>query len=139
MYLTVCDSSKGSSNSSSGGGGTYAAAIRTTEQLARLNVCPVATAEKRANSNHWHGNSSVLAYLIGPILAGHVAARGPLVNLFSRCYGNTPLGQTNMAVPAQPLEGFFFDELSKVRVVEPETAEQTQELKEECKDFVESK
>lgn len=44
-----------------------------------------------------------------------------------------------MAVPTQPLEGFFFDELSKVRVVEPDTAEQTQELKEECKDFVESK
>lgn len=43
-----------------------------------------------------------------------------------------------MAVPTQPVEGFFFDELSKVRVVEPETAGQTQELKEECKEFVDS-
>ena len=34
---------------------------------------------------------------------------------------------TNMAVPVQPIDGFYYDELSKVRVVEPDTAEQTQE------------
>ena len=43
-----------------------------------------------------------------------------------------------MAVPSQPLEGFYFDELSKVRVIEPDTAGETQELKDECKEFVES-
>ena len=43
-----------------------------------------------------------------------------------------------MAVPVQPVDGFYYDELSKVRVVEPDTAEQTQELKDECKEFVES-
>jgi len=42
-----------------------------------------------------------------------------------------------MAVPSQPLEGFYFDELSKVRVIEPDTAGETQELKDECKEFVE--
>ena len=30
----------------------------------------------------------------------------------------------------------FFDEMSKVRVLEPEVSQQTQELKSECKDFV---
>ena len=44
-----------------------------------------------------------------------------------------------MSVPSQPLEGFYFDELSKIRVVEPDTAEQTQGLKDECKEFVDSK
>lgn len=44
-----------------------------------------------------------------------------------------------MSVPSQPLDGFYFDELSKIRVVEPDTAEQTQGLKEECKEFVDSK
>ena len=43
-----------------------------------------------------------------------------------------------MAVPSQPLEGFYYDELSKIRVIEPETGGQTQELKEECKEFVDS-
>ena len=43
-----------------------------------------------------------------------------------------------MAVPSQPLEGFYFDELSKIRVIEPDTAGETQELKDECKEFVES-
>ncbi|XP_057311456.1 intraflagellar transport protein 20 homolog [Hydractinia symbiolongicarpus] len=33
--------------------------------------------------------------------------------------------------------GIFFDEMSKVRVLEPEVSQQTQELKTECKDFVE--
>lgn len=44
-----------------------------------------------------------------------------------------------MSVPSQPVEGFFFDELSKIRVVEPETAGNTEELKEECREFVNSK
>lgn len=44
----------------------------------------------------------------------------------------------SMAVPSQPLEGFYFDELSKIRVIEPDTAGETQELKDECKEFVES-
>ena len=35
--------------------------------------------------------------------------------------------------------GFYFDELNKVRVLEPEISTQTQELKEECKEFVDSK
>jgi hypothetical protein len=35
--------------------------------------------------------------------------------------------------------GLYFDELSKIRVLEPEVAQETNELKEECKDFVESK
>lgn len=35
--------------------------------------------------------------------------------------------------------GFHFDELNKVRVLEPEIGQQTQELKEECKEFVGSK
>lgn len=35
--------------------------------------------------------------------------------------------------------GFHFDELNKVRVLEPEISQQTQELKEECKEFVDSK
>ena len=43
-----------------------------------------------------------------------------------------------MSVPSQPLVGFYFDELSKVRVIEPDAAAQTQELKDECKEFVDS-
>ncbi|GLH00173.1 hypothetical protein R5R35_005956 [Gryllus longicercus] len=33
--------------------------------------------------------------------------------------------------------GIYFDELNKIRVVETEVSQQTNELKEECKDFVE--
>lgn len=40
---------------------------------------------------------------------------------------------------ADPPSGIFFDELSKVRVLEPEISQQTQELKSECKEFVDSK
>ena len=36
------------------------------------------------------------------------------------------------------MNGFHVDELSKIRVLEPEVYQQTQELKEECKDFVDS-
>lgn len=41
-------------------------------------------------------------------------------------------------ISTQSLEGLFFDELSKVRVIDPETNGQTQELKEDCKEFVDS-
>ncbi|KAG7161842.1 intraflagellar transport protein 20 homolog [Homarus americanus] len=32
--------------------------------------------------------------------------------------------------------GLYFDELNKIRVLEPEVAQQTSELKDECKEFV---
>jgi hypothetical protein len=35
--------------------------------------------------------------------------------------------------------GLYFDELSKIRVLEPEVAQETNELKEECRDFVQRK
>ena len=35
--------------------------------------------------------------------------------------------------------GLYFDDLNKIRVLEPEVSQQTTELKEECKEFVESK
>lgn len=44
-----------------------------------------------------------------------------------------------MSIPIDQTKGYHFDELSKIRVVEPETANNTQELKENCKEFVESK
>lgn len=44
-----------------------------------------------------------------------------------------------MTVPTQPLEGFHYDELSKIRVIDPAIASETTELKEECKEFVDSK
>lgn len=34
--------------------------------------------------------------------------------------------------------GLHFDELNKLRVLDPEVTQQTIELKEECKDFVDS-
>lgn len=37
------------------------------------------------------------------------------------------------------VEGMYFDELSKIRVLQPEVSAQTEELKEECKHFVDSK
>ena len=43
-----------------------------------------------------------------------------------------------MSVPIQPLEGFHYDELSKIRVIDPKIASETIELKEECKEFVDS-
>ena len=44
-----------------------------------------------------------------------------------------------MSVPTQPIEGFHYDELSKIRVIEPNIAADTEELKDECKEFVDSK
>lgn len=43
-----------------------------------------------------------------------------------------------MAVPYQPGEGFHFDELSKIRVIDPEAAAKTEELKDECKEFIDN-
>ena len=43
-----------------------------------------------------------------------------------------------MAKLDQPVPGLYFDELSKIRVLESEASSQTNELKEECQDFVES-
>lgn len=43
-----------------------------------------------------------------------------------------------MADEALARAGLHFDELNKIRVLEPEVAQQTTELKEECKDFVDS-
>lgn len=42
-----------------------------------------------------------------------------------------------MSVPTQPLDGFHYDELSKIKVIDPVIATDTAELKEECKEFVE--
>ena len=44
-----------------------------------------------------------------------------------------------MAKIEQPVPGLFFDDLSKIRVLESESAAQTSELKEECQDFIDSK
>ena len=46
---------------------------------------------------------------------------------------------SKMADEALAKAGLHFDELNKIRVLEPEVAQQTRELKEECKDFVDSK
>ncbi len=43
-----------------------------------------------------------------------------------------------MSFSTQPLEGFHYDELSKIRVIEPDVTGETVELKEECKEFVDS-
>merc|ERR1712038_239698 len=42
----------------------------------------------------------------------------------------------NMADDALAKAGLHFDELNKIRVLEPEVASQTSELKEECKEFL---
>ncbi|KAK5613550.1 Intraflagellar transport protein 20 [Crenichthys baileyi] len=43
-----------------------------------------------------------------------------------------------VAMAKDPLAeaGFYFDELNKLRVLEPEVSQKTSELKEECKEFV---
>jgi len=43
-----------------------------------------------------------------------------------------------MAESTMGSAGLFFDELNKIRVLEPEVALQTKDLKDECKDFLES-
>ena len=44
-----------------------------------------------------------------------------------------------MAEEALSYAGLYLDELNKIRLLEPESAQQTNELKDECKDFVDSK
>ena len=44
-----------------------------------------------------------------------------------------------MAEDAIAKAGLYFDELNKIRVLDPEVAVQTSELKDECKDFLDSK
>lgn len=45
-----------------------------------------------------------------------------------------------VAMAKDPLAeaGFYFDELNKLRVLEPDVSQRTSELKEECKEFVDS-
>ena len=43
-----------------------------------------------------------------------------------------------MAEDAIGKAGLYFDELNKIRVLEPDVAVQTNDLKDECKDFLES-
>ena len=43
-----------------------------------------------------------------------------------------------MADDALAKAGLHFDELNKIRVLEPEIQQETQELKEGCKEFVDS-
>ena len=43
-----------------------------------------------------------------------------------------------MAEDAIGKAGLYFDELNKIRVLEPEVAVQTNDLKDACKDFIES-
>ena len=44
-----------------------------------------------------------------------------------------------MATETLAKSGLYFDELNKIRVLEPEVSQQTAELKDECKEFVDSK
>ena len=64
--------------------------------------------------------------------------RGSILCVHGNAITHSASEGATMAVPSQPLEGFYFDELSKIRVIEPDTAGETQELKDECKEFVES-
>ena len=43
-----------------------------------------------------------------------------------------------MAEEALANAGLYLDELNKIRLLEPEKAQQTNELKDECKEFVDS-
>ena len=49
-----------------------------------------------------------------------------------------PVRSETMAEDAIGKAGLYFDELNKIRVLEPEVAVQTNDLKDECKDFLES-
>merc|ERR1711976_1072303 len=46
------------------------------------------------------------------------------------------MGNSIMADEALARAGLHFDELNKIRVLEPEISQQTVELKEECKEFL---
>ena len=54
-------------------------------------------------------------------------------------FSSAPFFFGAMSVPTQPVSGFYYDELSKIRALDPEIAGKTQELKDECKEFVDSK
>ncbi|XP_014317043.2 intraflagellar transport protein 20 homolog isoform X2 [Myotis lucifugus] len=56
----------------------------------------------------------------------------PSEQIFSR----EPGRETAMAKDILGEAGLHFDELNKLRVLDPEVSQQTTELKEECKDFV---
>lgn len=62
----------------------------------------------------------------------------PSVNVFS--YLSIPFAAGPGAMAKDPLAdaGFYFDELNKLRVLEPDVSQRTSELKEECKEFVDS-
>ena len=50
-----------------------------------------------------------------------------------------PVNSEAMADDVMGKAGLYFDELNKIRVLEPEVAVQTSDLRDECKDFLESK
>ncbi|KAK7882074.1 hypothetical protein WMY93_028248 [Mugilogobius chulae] len=56
----------------------------------------------------------------------HICANGRRFPPVSRTMAKEPLAEA----------GLYFDELNKLRVLEPEVSHSTSELKEECKDFV---
>jgi hypothetical protein len=66
------------------------------------------------------------------------------INIFGRSlddcfvYIRFCVGLANMAEDAISRAGLYFDELHKIRVLDPEVAAQTNELKDECKDFLDS-
>ncbi|XP_022247597.1 intraflagellar transport protein 20 homolog [Limulus polyphemus] len=43
-----------------------------------------------------------------------------------------------MSAEAFGKNGLFFDELNKIRILDPAVSQETNELKEECKEFVDS-
>lgn len=43
-----------------------------------------------------------------------------------------------MAEEALSNAGLYLDDLNKIRLLDPESAQQTGELKDECKDFIDS-
>lgn len=58
--------------------------------------------------------------------------------LTSSLYVTFVIGPVAMAKDPLAEAGFYFDELNKLRVLEPEVSQKTSELKEECKEFVDS-
>jgi len=58
--------------------------------------------------------------------------------LFTSGAHRTVLHSEVMADDAIAKAGLYFDELNKIRVLEPEVAAQTNDLKDECKEFLES-
>lgn len=52
---------------------------------------------------------------------------------------HSDIGSVAMAKDPLAEAGLHFDELNKLRVLEPEVGQKTTELKEECKEFVDSK